>query len=45
MLTELKENVIRKKRRARRVSHACNPSYLENRDQEDLDLRPSWTKS
>jgi hypothetical protein len=26
------------------VAHACNPSYSEGSDQEDLDLKPSLGK-
>jgi hypothetical protein len=24
------------------VAHACNPSYLGGRDQENLSLKPAW---
>jgi hypothetical protein len=27
------------------VAHACNPSYLGGRDQEDGGLRPAWSNS
>jgi hypothetical protein len=27
------------------VVHACNPSYVVGRDQEDEGLRPIWAKS
>jgi hypothetical protein len=26
-------------------AHACNPSYLRNRDEEEYDLRPAWANS
>jgi hypothetical protein len=32
------------KHQARRVAHACNPSYSGGRDQEDGSLRPAWAK-
>jgi hypothetical protein len=27
------------------VAHACNPSYLGGRDQEDRGLKPAWANS
>jgi hypothetical protein len=27
------------------VAHVCNPSYSEDRDQEDLGQKPSWAKA
>jgi hypothetical protein len=27
------------------VAHACNPSYLGGRDQEDLSSKPAWANS
>jgi hypothetical protein len=27
------------------VSHACNPSYLGDRDQEDHGSKPAWANS
>jgi hypothetical protein len=27
------------------VAHACNPSYLGGRDQEDHSLKPAWANS
>jgi hypothetical protein len=27
------------------VAHACNPSYLGGRDQEDRSLKPAWAHS
>jgi hypothetical protein len=27
------------------MAHACNPSYLGGRDQEDHGSRPAWAKS
>jgi hypothetical protein len=26
------------------VAHACDPSYLRGRDQENCNLRPAWAK-
>jgi hypothetical protein len=27
------------------MTHACNPSYLGSRDQEDCGMRSAWAKS
>jgi hypothetical protein len=27
------------------VAHACNPSYLRGRDQEDHGLKPAWANN
>jgi hypothetical protein len=33
------------KKKEKTQAHACNPSYLGGRDQENLGLKPAWANS
>jgi hypothetical protein len=45
MFTQFRDLLQEKETSQAPVAHACNPSYLGSRDQEDLGLKSDWANS
>jgi hypothetical protein len=40
-----RNHILKQEARQALVAHACNPSYLGGRDQEDRGSKPAWANS